>query len=158
LLQQRGLAQGCDVQRAGSFCLRLPERNNFQAALNEQSKVSRGGEFFVVLLIVLVAIGTAGHQIQTMLTRWHDCGVLQAVGFSPSQILLYYGLVFLLVFAGGIALAAIATFMLPSVVAGSFASFVWAAGASLVAAGLAALPVLLWPLSRSPAALLRESA
>jgi hypothetical protein len=44
------------------------------------------------------------------------------------------------------------------VVAGSFASFARAAGVSVVAAGLAALLVLLWPLYRSSAVLLRESA
>jgi hypothetical protein len=158
LFRQRGLGQGCDADRSRSFCLRLPERNNFRAALQEQSKLGTGGAFFAALLLALVAVGTAGLQIQTVLTRWHDYGVLQAVGFSPSQILRYHGLQLLLVLTGGVALAAVASLMLPSVVAGSFASFARAAGVSVVAAGLAALPVLLWPLYRSPAVLLRESA
>jgi hypothetical protein len=158
LLYQRGLGEGCDLQRPMSFCLRLPERNNFQTALREQSKLGTGGGFFAALLLALVGFGTAGLQVQTVLTRWHDYGVLQAVGFSPSQILRYYGLQLLLVFAGGIAFAAMASLMLPSTLAGSVASFAWAAGVSFVVAGLAALPVLLWPLSRSPAVLLREFA
>jgi hypothetical protein len=60
LLQQRGLAEDCDVPRAKSFCLRLPERNNFQAAIQEQAKLAKGGAFFVTLLLVLVAAGAAG--------------------------------------------------------------------------------------------------
>jgi hypothetical protein len=158
LFRQRGLGLGCDADRSRSFCLRLPERNNFRAALQEQSKLGTGGAFFATLLLALVAVGTAGLQIQTVLTRWHDYGVLQAVGFSPSQIFRYHGLQLLLVLTGGVALAAVASLMLPSVVAGSFASFARAAGVSVVAAGLAALPVLLWPLYRSSAVLLRESA
>lgn len=157
LLPQHGLLPACDVQRPGSFCLRLPERNNFRAALHEQSKVGSGGTFFVVLLLMLVAAGTAGLQIQTVLTRWHDYGVLQALGFSPASILGYFGVQLLLVLAGGVALAALASLLLPSTVAASPVSFAWAAGVSLVATGVAAVPVLVWPLSRPPAELLREA-
>jgi hypothetical protein len=46
LMHQRGLGEGCDLQRPLSFCLRLPERNNFQTALREQSKLGTGGAFF----------------------------------------------------------------------------------------------------------------
>src|SRR5499427_6102444 len=60
LLQQRGLERRCDVQGPGSFCLRLPERNNFQSALQEQNKVGSGGGFFVGLLLILVTAGAAG--------------------------------------------------------------------------------------------------
>lgn len=158
LLQQQGLGRGCDAPHSRSFCLRVPERNNFRTALQEQSKVSTGGAFFAALLLLLVAIGAAGLQVQTVLARWRDYGVLQAVGFSPRQILCYYGLQLFLVLTGGIALAAIASLMLPSELSGSLVSFAWAAGVSVIAAGLAALPVLLWPLARPPAELLRQSA
>ena len=42
-------------------------------------------------------------------------------------------------------------------IAGSLAAFAWAAAVAVLAAVVAALPVLLWPLSRAPAALLREA-
>jgi hypothetical protein len=158
LFERLGLEQACDVQRPGSFCVRLPQKNNFQTALREQSRVGTGGAFFAALLLALVAVGTAGLQMQTVLTRWHDYGVLQVIGFSPSQILLYHGLQLLLVPAGGITFAAIGSLMLQSVIGSFLTSFAWAAGVSLVVTGLAALPILLWPLSRSPAVLIRESA
>src|SRR5262249_1835438 len=81
LLQQRGLERRCDVQGPRSFCLRLPERNNFQSALQEQNKVGSGGGFFVGLLLILVATGAAGLQVQTVVSRWRDYGILQALGF-----------------------------------------------------------------------------
>jgi ABC-type lipoprotein release transport system permease subunit len=158
LFERLGLEQACDVQRPGSFCVRLPQKNNFQTALREQSRVGTGGAFFAALLLALVAVGTAGLQMQTVLTRWHDYGVLQVIGFSPSQILLYHGLQLLSVPAGGITFAAIGSLMLQSVIGSFLTSFAWAAGVSLVVTGLAALPILLWPLSRSPAVLIRESA
>jgi hypothetical protein len=40
----------------------------------------------------------------------------------------------------------------------NFSAFVFAAGIALVAVIIAALPVLLWPLARRPAELLRVSA
>jgi hypothetical protein len=36
LLRDRGLARECDEQRGRSFCLRLPERNNFREVLVER--------------------------------------------------------------------------------------------------------------------------
>src|SRR5499433_3202039 len=57
LLKGRGLAEDCDGSTPRSFCLRLPERNNFQAAFQEQSKVGAGGSFFIALLIALIAVG-----------------------------------------------------------------------------------------------------
>jgi ABC-type lipoprotein release transport system permease subunit len=137
--------------------LRLPERNNFRAALQEQTKVGAGGAFFIALLLILVAAGAAGLQIQTVLTRWRDYAVLQALGFSPAHILRYAGLQLGLVLGVGIALAAtVALWLLRT--PGSLASFAWAAGLSALAAGFAGLPVLLWPLRRCPAERLRESA
>jgi hypothetical protein len=158
LLQQRGLTQECDVPRAKSFCLRLPERNNFQAAIQEQAKLAAGGAFFGTLLLVLVAVGAAGLQVQTVLTRWHDYGVLQAVGFSPSQIIRYFGLQIIFVLLGSLVLAAVASAVLWAIGAGSPASFGWAAGVSVLAAAVAALPVVTWPVTRSPAEMLREAA
>jgi hypothetical protein len=155
LLRQRGLEQGCDSPSSGAFCLLLPERNNFRTALQEQMKIGSGGAFFVTLLLVLVAVGTAGLQVQTVVTRWRDYGVLQALGFTPGQILVYYGLQLALVLAGGVAIAAVASLLLASV---STTSLIVAAGLAGVAAGLAALPVLVWPLWRTPAELLQDAA
>jgi hypothetical protein len=155
LLLQRGLEQGCEARSPDAFCLLLPERNNFRTALQEQMKVGSGGAFFVTLLLVLVAVGTAGLQVQTVVTRWRDYGVLQALGFTPGQILVYYGLQLALVFAGGVAIASVASLLLASV---STTSLIVAAGLAGVAAGLAALPVLVWPLWRPAAELLRDAA
>ena len=63
LLQDRGLDPECDQQGQRSFCLRLPDRNNFRSALQEQNKVGSGGAFFVALLLILLAIGAAGLQV-----------------------------------------------------------------------------------------------
>jgi hypothetical protein len=105
LIQDHGLNRGCDNQNRGSFCLRLPERNNFRSALQEQKKVGSGGAFFVALLLILLAIGAGGLQIQTVVSRWRDYGILQAVGFTPGQVLVYYGLQFTLVLTSGIVIA-----------------------------------------------------
>jgi hypothetical protein len=158
LLKERRLAEDCDGSPQGSFCLRLPERNNFQAAFQEQSKVGAGGSFFIALLIALIAVETAGLQVQTVVMRWREFGVLQAIGFSPGQIVGYYGLQLCLLLAGGIAFAAIASVALTSALGSSLASIGLAAAVSAVVGGLAALPVLLWPLSRSPADLIGDQA
>jgi len=147
LLRDRGLDRECDRQRGRSFCLRLPERNNFRSALQEQNKVGSGGAFFVVLLLILLAIGAAGLQVQSVLSRWRDYGILQAVGFTPGQVLVYYGLQLALVLSGGIAIAAIASVPLSGI---SATSLTLAAGLAALAAGLASLPVLLWPVWRFP--------
>jgi hypothetical protein len=158
LLREWRLTEDCGGSAPGSFCLRLPERNNFQAALQEQNKVSAGGSFFIALLLALIAVGTAGLQVQTVVTRWREFGVLQAIGFSPAQIVSYYGLQLCLLLAGGIAFAAIASVALTSALSSSLASVGLAAAVSVVVGGLAALPVLLWPLSRSPAELIGDQA
>jgi hypothetical protein len=155
LLQDRGLDHECDKQRRRSFCLRLPERNNFQAALLEQNKVGSSGAFFVALLLILLAIGAAGLQVQTVVSRWRDYGILHAVGFTPGEVLVYYGLQFALVLTSGIAIAAIASLLVPAI---SATSLIVAAGLAAVAAGVASLPVLLWPVWRPPAEMLREAA
>jgi len=158
LLKERRLAEDCDGSPQGSFCLRLPERNNFQAAFHEQRKVGAGGSFFIALLIALIAVGTAGLQVQTVVMRWREFGVLQAIGFSPGQIVGYYGLQLCLLLIGGIAFATIASVALTSALGSSLASIGLAAAVSVVVGGLAALPVLLWPLSRSPADLIGDQA
>ena len=135
--------------------MRLPERNSFRSALQEKEKVGSGGAFFIALLLILLAVGAAGLQIQTVLSRWRDYGILQAVGFTPRQVLLYYGLQFALVLTAGIAIAAIASVPLSTI---SATSLVVAAGLAALAAGLASLPVLFWPAWRLPAALLRDAA
>jgi hypothetical protein len=155
LLRDRGLDPECDEQRRRSFCLRLPERNNFRAALQEQEKIGSGGAFFVVLLLILLAIGAAGLQIQVVLSRWREYGILQAVGFTPGQVLIYYGLQFGVVLTSGIAIAAIASVPLSTI---SPTSLILAAGLAVLAACFASLPVLLWPVSRSPAEVLRDAA
>ena len=155
LLRDRGLDRECDERRGRSFCLRLPERNNFRSALQEQEKVGSSGAFFVALLLILLAIGAAGLQVQAVLSRWRDYGILQAVGFTPGQVLLYYGLQFALVLSSGIAIAAIASVPLSSI---SVASLIVAAGLAVLPACFASLPVLLWPVWRSPAEVLRDAA
>ena len=155
LLQDRGLHRECDAQRGRSFCLRLPERNNFQLALQEQNKIASGGAFFVALLLTLLAIGAAGLQVQTVVSRWRDYGILQAVGFTPGQVLAYYGLQFALILSSGIAIAAIASVPLSTI---SATSLIVAAGLAGLAAGLASMPVVLWPVWRPPAEVLRDAA
>jgi len=155
LLRHRGLDRECDEQRPRSFYLRLPDRNNFRSALQEQNKVGRGGAFFIALLLILLAIGAAGLQVQTVLRRWRDYGILQAVGFTPGQVLAYCGLQFALVLTSGIAIAAITSLPLSTI---SAISLIVAAGLAALAAGLASLPVLLWPVWRPPAEVLRDTA
>ena len=155
LLQHRGLRRRCDEQGPTTFCLKLPERNNFQSVLQEQKKVGSGGGFFVGLLLILVTIGAAGLQVQTVVSRWRDYGILQALGFTPGQILVYYALQLALVLVSGVAIAAAASLPLATI---STASLILAAGLTAFAAGLASLLVLVWPLQRLPAELLRDAA
>jgi hypothetical protein len=155
LLQNRSLDHECNKQRRRSFCLRLPERNNFQSALLEQNKVGSGGAFFVALLLTLLAIGAAGLQVQTVISRWRDYGILHAVGFTPGQVLVHYGVQLALVLTSGIAIAAIASLLVPTI---SATSLIVAAGFAAVAAGVGSMPVLLWPLRRPPAEMLRDAA
>ncbi len=71
-LRQHGLEQSCGAENRARFCLRLPERNNFMSALEEQRKVAAGAGFFVALLLLLITAGVAGLELQTVLVRWHD--------------------------------------------------------------------------------------
>ncbi|WGS31100.1 ABC transporter permease [Bradyrhizobium sp. ISRA464] len=156
LLDERNLKQDCGATGESTFCLRVPERNNFEAALQEQGKLEAGGSFFIFLLLVLVAAGVAGLQIQLILARWRELGILQAVGFSPFKVLLYFAIRMYTVLAAGMVIAAVAVIILPFVRSAS--TFGFATGVALVATTIAALPVLLWPLAQAPAQLLRVSA
>jgi hypothetical protein len=156
LLNQHGLKQDCGGAGGASFCLRVPERNNFEAALQEQRKLQTGGAFFILLLVVLTAAGAAGLQVQLVLARWRELGILQAVGFSPPRVLLYLAIRLYTVLAASIVVAAVAVGILPF--ARSASTFGFAAAVTLVAASIAAVPVLLWPLTQAPAQLLRVSA
>jgi len=123
LLQQNGMREACETEELPSFCLRLPQRNNFVAALQEQTKFASGASFFVGLLLSLVAIGVAGLQLQSVISHWHDYAVLQALGFTAFQLVTYYALRLLLVVGAAMAIAAIVSLILPSVFIGSLASF-----------------------------------
>jgi hypothetical protein len=155
-LRQRGLKDGCGAVGQATFCLQVPERNNFETALKEQEKLETGGSFFIFLLLALVAAGTAGLQVQLVLARWREIGILQAVGFSPVRVMLYLAIRLYAVLATGVVSAGAAVSILP--IARTASTFIFAAGVTLVAASLAALPVLLWPLTQAPAQLLRVSA
>jgi ABC-type antimicrobial peptide transport system permease subunit len=105
--------------------------------------------------MILLTIGAAGLQVQTVVSRWRDYGILQAVGFTPGQVLVYYGLQFTLVLTGGIAIAAIVALPLSTI---SATSLIVAAGLAALIAGLASMSVLLWPVWRPPAEVLRDTA
>jgi hypothetical protein len=87
LLRQHSFEENCAEPLPRSFCIRKPQRNNFQAALQEKKKLESGGSYFITRLLLLVATGTAGLEIQTIVMRWRDIGVLQAIGFSRSEVL-----------------------------------------------------------------------
>jgi hypothetical protein len=158
LLESRGLREACEAPALPSFCLRVPERNNFLAAQREHTKASAGGSLFIALLLGLLAAGSAGLQVQTVTVHWRDFGILQALGFSSGQVLRLHVLQSTLVLAVGVAIACVAALALPGALAVSAASVATAAAVSVVAAAGAGLPVLLWPLSRPAAELLGDAA
>jgi hypothetical protein len=80
--------------------------------------------------------------------------VLQALGFTPGQLLVYSGLQPAAVLGAGIVIAAGAALLVPLI---SAPSLLLASGLAVLAAGVAAVPVLVWPLSRPVAELLREA-
>ena len=158
LLQQHSFEENCAEPAARSFCIRMPERNNFQAALEEKKKLESGGSFFIALLLLLVVIGIAGLEVQTIVMRWRDIGVLQAVGFSRSEVLRCLAYQLGLVLLGGIVFALAAFFVLPANMIGTAMVVAFAGAISIASAALGALPVILWPLSRRPAELIRVAA
>jgi len=158
LLRQHSFEENCAEPAARSFCVRMPERNNFQAALEEKKKLESGGSFFIALLLLLVVIGIAGLEVHTIVMRWCDIGVLQAVGFSRSEVLRCLAYQLGLVLVGGVMFALAAFFVLPANMTGTAMVVAFAGAISIAAAALGALPVILWPLSRRPAELIRVAA
>src|SRR5262249_29383196 len=154
-LRQLGFDQDCGGHSFRAFFFRLPERDNFRAAPREENKMGTGRAFFSPLFLWLIVIGHGRVQLQTVITHWRDSGVLQALGFTPGQIFQYFGLQLLIILTGGVAIAALVSLLLPAWSPGSFLA---AAGLAAGAAILAAVPALIWPLSRPPAQLLRDTA
>ena len=156
LLKGRGLSGNCPAISLGSFCIVLPERNNFVTAQTEQAKFSTGAGFFTALLLALVAIGNAGLQLQAVISRWREHAVLQALGFTPLQLLLYSILRLCLVFGTAIVASAVAWTMLPSPFNGSFPAFATAVVLCSATSFIAATAALLWPLRSRPGRQIRE--
>jgi hypothetical protein len=157
LLEVQGLKLADEANQPGvhSYRVLLPERNNFVTAQREQGKIGTGGTYFAGLLLVLLAFGAGGLQVLATLTRWRDYGVLQAVGFSPSQILMVYGAQLLLVLTTAILFAGLAV-LLSSRLAGSREAFATSAVLAVLAAIAGSVPALLWPMRTRPAAMLKE--
>ena len=157
LLESQGfkLADEPNQPGAHSYRVLLPERNNFVSAQREQGKIGTGGTYFAGLLLILLAFGTGGLQVLATLTRWRDYGVLQAVGFSPGQILMVYGGRLLLVLTTAILFAGLAV-LLSSHLAGAREVFATAAVLAVLATAAGSVPALLWPMRIRPAAMLKE--
>jgi hypothetical protein len=157
VLKERKLSEGCDNPAPRSFCIRLPERNNFRAAFQEQAKIGAGGTFFIALLLAIGAVGAAGLQVQSVVRNWRTFGVLQAIGFTPSQILGYHGIQLCVILLAGIAFVAIVSFALPPAIGLSLTSTAWASTVFVLSTVVATLPPLLWPLYRAPAELVGDA-
>jgi hypothetical protein len=157
LLEAQGLKLADEPNQPGAHSYRvlLPKRNNFVSAQREQGKIGTGGTYFAGLLLILLAFGTGGLQVLATLTRWRDFGVLQAVGFSPGQILMVYGGQLLLVLTTAILLAGLAV-LLGSHLAGAREVFATAAVLAVLATIAGSAPALLWPMRTRPAAMLKE--
>jgi hypothetical protein len=156
LLETQGLKPaGQANQPAHTYRLLLPEHNNFVSAQREQRKIGTGGRYFAGLLLILLAFGVGGLQVLATLTRWRDYGVLQAVGFSPGQILLVYGGQLLLVLTSAILFAGLAV-LLTSRLVHSREAFATATGLAVLATFTGSVPALLWPMRIPPAAMLKE--
>jgi hypothetical protein len=157
LLESQGFKLADEANQPGvhSYRVLLPERNNFISAQREQGKIGTGGTYFAGLLLILLAFGTGGLQVLATLTRWRDYGVLQAVGFSPVQILMVYGGQLLLVLTTAILFAGLAV-LLSSHLAGSREAFATAVVLAVLATVAGSVPALLWPMRTRPAAMLKE--
>jgi hypothetical protein len=157
LLETQGLQPATEADHPGARTYRvlIPERNNFMTAQQEQRKFGTGGKYFAGLLLILLAFGTGGLQILATLTRWRDYGVLQAVGFSPGQILTVYGGQLLLVLASAIFFAGLAV-LFSSRLADSREAFATAVVLAALATIAGSVPALFWPMRMRPAAMLKE--
>ena len=156
LLIARGLSANCPAISIGSFCIVLPERNNFLVAQREQAKFSAGAGFLTALLLALCAIGNAGLQLQAVISRWRDHAILQALGFTPSQLFLSSLLRLFVLFGTGIVGSAIIRLMTSPVFPGSFFAFAVAAALCAAASLFAEMPALLLPLRSHPGRQIRE--
>jgi hypothetical protein len=157
LLETKGFRPAGEMDEPGAQTYRVlvPERNNFIGAEREQQKIGTGGFYFAELLLILLAFATGGLQVLATLTRWRDYGVLQAVGFSPGQILMIYGGQLLLVLTGAI-LAAALVFQLTPPLATSREMFATATVLAVAATLAGSIPSLLWPMRTLPAVMLKE--
>jgi hypothetical protein len=156
-LDAKGLkpAGATDQPGARTYRVLVPERNNFISAQQEQRKIGTGGTYFAGLLLALLIFGTGGLQVLATLTRWRDYGVLQAVGFSPGQILMVYGGQLLLVVMSAIAFSGLAL-LCSSHPAHTREVFVTATALAAVATIAGSLPALIWPMLARPATMLKE--
>jgi hypothetical protein len=134
----------------------VSEQNNYLAAQREQTKVGQGATLFLGLLVALVAVGAAGLAIRVALARWHQYGILQAVGFTPVAVLAAVGIQVTILLAAAVGLIVLASVVLPLKVSGN--ALVQAGVLCIAATALGALPALVWPLRYGPAAVLRETA
>jgi hypothetical protein len=157
LLETEGFRPAGEIGEpaAQTYRVLIPERNNFISAEKEQRKIGTGGFYFAELLLILLAFATGGLQVLATLTRWRDYGVLQAVGFSPGQILMIYGGQLLLVLTGAILAAALA-FLLSPALATSREMFATATVLAIAATLAGSVPSLLWPMRTLPAVMLKE--
>lgn len=155
---ESGLENDCVHSKPKSFCLRLPHRNNFRTALREQEKFEAGTSFFGMLLLGLVITAMTGLQGHTVISRWHEHALLQALGFAPSQLPRYLLLRLALLLGLGVAGAGVMALALPPSWMGSLQSFATAAILIVVSCLIAALPIMLWPLRRPPGDQLRNLA
>jgi hypothetical protein len=157
LLEAQGLKAAAEneQQRPRTFRVLLPERNNFLGVQREQRKIGTGAAYFASLVLLLLAAVTGGLQTLASLARWRDYGVLQAIGFSPWQILIVTSGTLLLVLVGSIALAAFIVMLTPGL-AGSRDVFITAVVLSTAATIAGSIPVLLWPLRVQPVEMLKE--
>ena len=157
LLETKGLKPSDEASQSGARAYRIlvPERNNFINAQLEQRKIGTGGTYFAGLLLILLAFGTGGLQVLATLTRWRDYGVLQAVGFSPGQILIVYGGQLLLVLTSAVLLAGLAVLLNPGL-AHSREAFSTATVLAVLATIAGSVPALLWPMRTPPVAMLKE--
>ena len=157
IFQAQGLEPADGTGRPGtrSFRILLPERNNFVTAQREQQKIGTGATYFGALILVLLVFATGGLQLMATLKRWRDHGVLQAVGFSPGQILVIYGGQLLCILASAILFAAVVV-LFSSYMAGSRRAFGTAAILAAAATLVGTIPALVWPIVIKPAEMLKE--
>jgi hypothetical protein len=154
LLSGHGLAETCNPDSSASFCIRVPASNNFAAALQQTSRFTIGTNYFSDLLLLLIAMGSGALQLQAAVARWLECGLLRALGFSDSQVMLVQAAPLAATVLGGLALGLVC-----AALAGLAGSPLWRAMlTAVVAALLGAAPGIIFPAITRPAVMLREFA